>query len=262
MMLKLMQKRPVAAMADASAMRTRGRTRAASALAAAALAILAGMAQAQLQCELGILTPETLAGNNPATDARWKEGEKYRFAFFTSVGTTALSADIATYNTFVQNLANASTVYKIGASNGVTWKAIGSTATVNASDNTMTDPHVNGDGHAIFLLDGKTVVARNYWDLWDGTIENIINLTEQGTVQTYWPWTGSYWDGTAAPGQEFSIAALGGGEQDHQGESASVTNWIWRMWTADPPENLLNMYAVSEPLSIKIHLSGAVILVR
>lgn len=237
-----------------------------TALPLAALFLLAGTAQvASLQGQLGILTPDTLAGNNPATGAPWAAGDQYRFAFFTSVRTTAESTDISTYNVFVQNLANATTFYDIGADEGVTWKVIGSTDAVDARDNTLTNPTVNGSGHAIFLLDGSTLIAKDYADLWDGQIQHVIDLTEKGTVDVYWPFTGTYLDGTAAPGHGGSFAALGGANQVHQGKSDSVTEWVWRVWTGDPPSTLLNMYALSDPLVIvadSYASAGTLIIVR
>ncbi len=220
-------------------------------LAVVALAVFAGPAQAgPLEGELGILTADTLAGNNPATGAPWAVGDQYRFAFHTSAKTTATSADITTYNAWVQGLADASTAYDIGADDGVTWKVIGSTDEVDARDNTSTNPTVDGSGHAIFLLDGSTVVANDYADLWDGEIQNIINITEQGTEWAFWPFTGTYLDGTKAPGHATSFAALGGGSQIHQGKASVTTEWIWRTWTGDPPDTELPIYALSDPLVI------------
>jgi hypothetical protein len=234
-------------------MNRRNLTRTVLILAAVAMVIFAGPAQADpLEGELGILTPGTLAGNNPATGAPWASGDSYRFAFFTSERTTAESADISTYNMFVQNLANASTVYDIGADEGVTWKAIGSTSNVDAIDNTSTTWTDESPGDPIFLLDGSTLIASDYKDLWDGEIQNIIDLTEQGVVSTHWPWTGTYWDGTAAPGHGASFGALGNGGQVQQGNSAVVTDWIWRQWTGDPPSDELNIYALSDPLVVVV----------
>ena|GEM_PF-1166213 len=219
-------------------------------LAAVAMAVFAGPAQAApFEGQLGILTPETLEGNNPATGEPWAPGDQYRFAFFTSGTTTATSADIATYNTWVQGLANLSPL-NIGADDGAAWKVIGSTATVDARDNTATNPTVNGPGHAIFLLDGSTVVANNYADLWDGEIQNIINLTEQGAISTHWPFTGTYTDGTSVTGKPTSFSPLGGGNEVNQGNSANAAHWVWRTWTSAPATEYLQMYALSDPLII------------
>ena len=231
-------------------MTARNQSRTVLTLAAVAMVILGGPAQAgPLKCQLGILTRGTLAGNNPATGAPWAVGDQYRFAFHTSATTTATSADIATYNTWVQGLANASTAYDIGADDGVTWKVIGSTSEVDARDNTSTNPTVES-GHAIFLLDGSTLIAKDYADLWDGSIQNPIGITELGTAWTYWPWTGTKTDGTAATGTGGSGNPLGSTGEVGQGQAAVVTNWIWRVWTMDPPTNEMPMYALSDPLVI------------
>jgi len=217
-------------------------------LVAAVLAVPARVAA--LEGQLGILTPETLAGDNPATGAPWRPGDVYRLAFFTSARITAESADISTYNSFVQELANATTVYDIGADDGVTWKVIGSTSSVDAIDNTSTNWTDDSPGDPIYLLDGRTVVANNYKDLWDGQIRHIINLTEQGVELVHWPWTGTYLDGTAAPGHSTSYGALGSSGQVHQGRSDKTTEWIWRTWTGEPSDEALHMYALSDPLVI------------
>ncbi|MHC4740453.1 MAG: M60 family metallopeptidase, partial [Planctomycetota bacterium] len=202
-----------------------------------------GSGSASLAGALGILDLAANGGINPATGAPWAEGDTYRFAFFTSATTNAVSADISTYNAWVQGLANASTAYNIGASDGATWKVIGSTPTVDARDNTATNTGVNGTGEAIFLLDGSTVVANDYADLWDGEIQNIIDLTEQGITYTWWPWTGTNLSGTAN-------RPLGNGGDVAQGRSDITTEWIWRVNTWDPPTTQHNMYALSDPLVI------------
>ena len=232
-------------------MTTKKQIRTVLTLAAAALAVLAGPAQVgALEGELGILTPGTLAGNNPATGAPWADGDQYRFAFFTSATTAATEPNILYYNAFVQDLANASTAYDIGADDGVTWNVIGSTSNVDARDNTSTNPTVNGTGETIFLLDGSTVVANDYADLWDGEVQNIINITEQGLVDAHWPFTGTYTDGTSVTGKPTSFSPLGGGNDVNQGNSGSTTQWIWRTWTSAPAADPLNIYALSDPLVI------------
>ncbi len=88
-------------------------------------------------------------------------GDEYRLAFVTSGTRDATSSDIADYNTFVTNAANAVPAL---ASLGTTWTAIGSTATVDARDNTNTVPStVNGGsvGVPIFLLNDTKLVDSN-----------------------------------------------------------------------------------------------------
>jgi len=225
-----------------------------------ALALLPGLGEGELVGQLGILTPETLAGNNPATGAPWQEGDQYRLVFHTSARTTADSADIESYNAWVQGLANASTVYEIGADDGAIWKAIGSTDVIDARDNTSTNYQVDGDGHSIYLLDGSTLIATDYADLWDGSIQHTIDLTEIGTEWEHWPFTGSYWDGTKAPGHgASSYGALGDGGEIHQGQASDADNWVWRVWTSAPTLDDLPMYALSEPLTILDSAGGMAI---
>ena len=135
------------------------------AAAAGMVLALAPAAQADLMSQLGILDLDANGGINPATGNPWQGGDTYRFAFTSSGTTQATSSDINYYNTFVQDLANASPL-NIGAAQGVTWNVIGSTETVDARDNTSTNIAVYGTGEAIFLLDGTTLVATDYTKLW------------------------------------------------------------------------------------------------
>ncbi len=225
---------------------TRNRIRTVLTLAAVAMAVFAGPAQAGPKGELGILTPGTLAGNNPATGAPWANGDTYRFAFITSATSTAESTDISTYNAFVQGLANATTVYDIGEDEGITWKVIGSTVDVNAVDNTSTTWTDESPGSPIFLLDGSTLIANDYKDLWDGEIQNIIDLDEVGVVKAGWPLTGTNLDGSAAV-SEFGSFGTPVNDRVTQGNGGLTTAWIWRTWTGASEGT---MYALSGPLVI------------
>jgi len=199
---------------------------------------------------LGILTEETIAAGNPATGKPWMPGDSYRFAFHTSVGRDAYPPDIEEYNTWVQSLADASPRYAIGSAQGVRWKVIGSTDVVDARDNTGTHPGIDGFGHAIFLLDGATCIATNYADLWDGQIRHVINITEDGRTWAYWPFTGTYLDGTKSAGHATSFGALGDGGYIGQGNAANPDEWIWRVWTGDPAGTNRPLYALSGPLTL------------
>jgi hypothetical protein len=230
--------------------RNQNKIKAVVTLAAVAIAVFAGLAQAQTYPygEIGILTPEVLNGNNPATGEPWADGDTYRFVFFTSGKTTAVSADLSTYNEWVQGLANATTVYDIGADEGVTWNVIGSTVDANALDNTSTHWTDEEPGSPIFLLDGSTIIANDYKDLWDGEIQHIIDLTEQGTLSTYWPFTGTKLDGTVTSGFHGPLGNTG--SESSQGNSSITTQWVWRVNTAAPKTQELQMYAMSDPLVI------------
>jgi hypothetical protein len=132
-------------------------------------------------------------------------GDEYRLAFYTSTDHDATSGDIADYNLFVTSLANA--VAEL-ASLGTTWTLLGSTAAINARDNTSTNPAVDGAGVPIYLLN-DTQLATDYSDLWDGTILTPLTVTEDGVVDDLRTvWTGSGADGTGWDGFELGPTAV------------------------------------------------------
>ena len=110
------------------------------------------------------LTPTGLAG-----------GDQFRLLFLSSTKRNGSSTDIATYNTFIQNLAAAGhtdiRTYSAG------FRAVGCTAAVDARDNTST----TGTGVPIYWLDG-TKVADDYADFYDGDWDDEVNdKNESGT---------------------------------------------------------------------------------
>jgi hypothetical protein len=99
-------------------------------------------------------------------------GDQYRLAFVTSTTRDALSFNVADYNAFVTTVANS--VPELAAL-GTTWSAIVSTLSVDARDNTGTNP--SSTGVPIYTV-ANTRIASNNSDLWDGTINNPLNVTE------------------------------------------------------------------------------------
>ena len=123
-------------------------------------------------------------------------GDQFRLLFLSSTKRNATATDIATYNTFIQNLAAAGhtdiRTYSAG------FRAVGCTAAVDARDNTST----TGTGVPIYWLDG-TKVADDYVDFYDGSWDDEINDTnESGTdahdtsLAANYPFTGCANDGT------------------------------------------------------------------
>ena len=102
-------------------------------------------------------------------------GDSYRLAFVTSSTTAATSTDIADYNAFAAATANAQPLL---SALGTTWAAIATTSTVDARDNTGTNPNID-TGVPIFLLN-DTRLADNNADLWDGEIAVNLNVDEAG----------------------------------------------------------------------------------
>ena len=199
-------------------MTTRNRTKTVLTLAAVAMAVFAATAQAE------IIGP-------------------YRLAFTTSVPRDAVPTDIGVYNAYIQNLAT------LAGLPGTDWRVIGSTAQVDARDNTGTNPNVDGVGVPIYLVDGITKVADDNADLWDGTIDHIIDQDENGGADYphLWCFTGTKTDGTAVTqGESNNGGPLGYDGEVSQGNGTSTTAWIWQQWTSDPANTPLPFYGMSE----------------
>lgn len=121
-------------------------------------------------------------------------GDKYRLAFLTDGTITATSSDIGVYNQFVTSEAAAVSVLN---SLNTTWKAIVSTATVDARDNTGTNPTVDLSGVQIFSLGGFRIAGSNS-TFWDGS-NPPINRTPLGNeINGVTSWTGTNGSGQAA----------------------------------------------------------------
>ena len=123
-------------------------------------------------------------------------GDEYRLAFVTSERRNGLSSEIPSYNTFVTSVANTQPALALL---GTTWKAIGSTATVDARDNNGTNPDIEGVGVPIFLLN-DTLLANDNLDFWDGSILVPFEIDEGGTaISLSFVWTGTTSSGVVHP---------------------------------------------------------------
>ena len=141
---------------------------------------------------LGLCAPAAAAPITVPTSLN--PGDEYRLAFVTSEKRNGASSNIASYNTFVAGVANTQPAL---TSLGTTWKAIGSTATVDARDNTGTNPVVDGVGVPIFLLN-DTLLANDNLDLWDGSILVPFEIDEGGSaILRSFVWTGTSSSGVA-----------------------------------------------------------------
>jgi hypothetical protein len=177
------------------------------------------------------------------TPAGLSPGDKFRFMFVTSSGTTATSGDITEYNTFVQNGAAGATY---GGST-VTWKAIGSTTTVAARDN------VGGFGTfvPVYLPSGIRVandLTTNNAGLWGispgnsllAAPDEFIDGTE--APSDYIVWTGSKSWGLAHPYNPLGDLGVAVG-------FANFTNFIWIDTGAGSSDSSFAFYGVSEELT-------------
>lgn len=176
----------------------------------------------------------TPAGLNP--------GDQYRLAFVTGSAATAVSGNINDYNSFVTGVANSQAAL---VSLATTWTVIGSTSSVDARDNTGTNPIATGV--PIFLLDGVSKIADNNADLWDGTLAHALNVTEAGNIMPQVPvWTGTASNGTkstAVNANELGASAVASGLA-----SATSAQWIFANGNDNISPN--PFYAVSGVLTV------------
>ena len=117
-------------------------------------------------------------------------GDTYHLAFLTDGTRDAVPTSIGIYNTFVQDQAALNSSLT-GTDQGVQWFVIGSTF--------GKDARVNAEVSApVYLLDGTTKVADGFADIWDGTIDNPIDVDQYGlsVINPDPVFAGSDFDGT------------------------------------------------------------------
>ncbi len=138
-------------------------------------------------------------------------GDQYRLVFVTSTSRDATSSNIGDYNTFVTAAANS--VPELLAL-GTVWKAIGSTPSIDARDNTGTNP--SSTGVPIYRLDDKRV-ADNNADLWDSILADSILVNELGVN-----FSGNVRTGTLASGLKSAGLELGAATNSTVGLSGAL----------------------------------------
>jgi hypothetical protein len=201
-----------------------------------------------------LVVPAAATSISINTPAGLNPGDRFRIAFVTGTTSTALSADIASYNLFVNTAAGGAT-YNGSA---VTFYAIGSTATVNAYDNifstTMND--------SVYLADG-TLVAPSITGangLWSGALVNRIATDIDGTVispsngQDTIVFTGTRVDGTVSTKPfGFSFIDIDIGDPFYMTSAGQATGYTDAAWidsggsNGDYPRAL---YGISETLTV------------
>ena len=136
----------------------------------------------------------------PLVPAGLEPGDTFRLVFLTSSKSKAESTEIVYYNRYVQDRVEAAV--DAGAAirpYDLQFKAIASTAAVNARDNTQTGP-LDTDA-PIYWLNGNKA-ADNYADMYDGTWDDEANRTTESGIRTNTidpdleVWTGSRQNGT------------------------------------------------------------------
>ncbi len=170
-------------------------------------------------------------------------GDQYRLAFVTSGRFSPVSGNIADYNSAVTTVANSQ--LDLQALN-TTWKAIASTTTIDARDNTGTVPTSAGgnNGVPIYLLNGTQLASGNdmLWGTSSNSLMSPLSITEQGSTHTgLRVWTGT---------NPFGVGddPLGQGTPWYGNSSLSTSAWIF---AGDRPrlENY-SLYALSGTLTV------------
>ena len=127
-----------------------------------------------------------------------------------------------------------------GTGVGVSWKAIASTPSDDARDDALVQAPV-------YLMDGTTLIASDFVDMWNGDISAPIGLTQFGAPRgSISVWTGSLTDGTGWAFLElgdFSAVASG-----HGATAFSDSGWV--MDSQADPSGMFPLYALSEKLTV------------
>ena len=178
-------------------------------------------------------------------------GDQYRLAFRTGDKFTAVSPNIGTYDASVSAQANTSADL---VALGTTWRVIGSTSSISAKVHTNTDDSPAGlNGVPIYRLDG-VILAENYDDLWDGSIQNPLYVAQDGSIPTSGTWTGTSTAGLAVPGSELGAADL---KVTDGAPNGTAANWIeTAQFGASSPQYL---YAISDVLIVPSDVTNVAI---
>ncbi|MDJ0732426.1 MAG: PEP-CTERM sorting domain-containing protein [Crocosphaera sp.] len=189
-------------------------------------------------------------------------GDEYRLVFVTDGTRDATSSDISVYNDFVTNDVTGSQLEMDLMAEGLNpdWFAIGSTATVDAIDNTST----TGTGVPVYLITGERV-ADDYVDLWDGSISRNIDTTPSDDTLTglisdfdLRVWTGTFDGGVKEPSGTGVLGAFGSapglvGQSLFGISLASDPRWYFnRPFGFDQVVLSQRMYGMSSVLSVPV----------
>jgi hypothetical protein len=180
-----------------------------------------------------------------ATPAGLAPGAQFRFLFLTSGTQAATSTDIGDYNTFVNSQASGATY----EGNVVSWKAVGSTATVNARDN------VGGFGTnvPVYLtngtkLAGDLTTGTSNKGLWSGSLFTTPTILIDGSgVASGFAFTGSNPDGTGYSGRQ--LGAPSTVQYGLPQFNISTLGWYFSQ-TGMPPSATASFYGVSSELTV------------
>ena len=159
-------------------------------------------------------------------------GDQFRLIFLSSETRTAEATDIATYNVWVQGLA--ANGHADIQNHSSTFRVVGSTAAVDARDNTSTTYTSSDKGEAIYWLNGDKA-ADDYEDFYDETWDEEASMRDESGTTVTAPanvWTGSDDDGTTTAwhlGSNLGLVTIGRPNSTNATDgplSSSVANTI------------------------------------
>ena len=204
-----------------------------------------------------VLSTQTQAAVQLQTPIGLAAGDTFRFIFLTQGTITGTSADISTYDTFVNSQAGGAQYQ--GAT--ISWSAIISTSTIDARD------HVGGYGTEVpvFRTDGIRVANSMTTDaaakgLWTNSVLASPGVGVDGTALTgsLQAWTGSNYDGTkyvvGVTNQYVGTPEVVYNGNTYPGMSmAGSTTYSSSFWLRDmgtPNTGSLRVYGMSEQLTV------------
>jgi hypothetical protein len=199
-----------------------------------------------LLAAVAAISPQSASAQPITVPTGLNTGDQYRLAFETSTTTAATSSDINSYNSFVNNLANAPGSPIAGLS---TWTAIASTANADARDNTSTNPLIDPTGVRIYTLNNSLIAATNT-SLWSGSLLAPLDITETGGTVPSFVWTGTKADGTAYTYADFPFNTSSLGAQFSEIGSSQNTVAAWIAYSNGGATSAFPVYAISGVLTV------------
>jgi len=203
------------------------------------------------------------AGAILSTPYGLQAGDHFRFIYVTRMSTTVYSSDVATYDAFVNDYGFVNN-YSDATYNGerITWKAIGSTSSVNAIN------HIGVTGYPVYNVDGVRVAATDSTGphgLWSGNLESSISqyIGSKPTGNDTYVWTGTNSDGTATaypgttPGTDSPTGTLGSSRATVGDRFSSDYQWS-TYWYPETIYTYYKMYGISEELTVVPEPSTAI----
>lgn len=177
------------------------------------------------------------------TPAGLQPGDKFYLVFVTSGSTQAFTSNppISGYDGFVFNEAalNGLTTYNASF---VDWYALGSFSQFAGPDVSAISRF--NPAFPVYRLDGAKI-ANDGTDLWDGTIQNLLNVAPDLSTVNAIVWTGSEVNGSPAGNN----ATLNNGQNNPRAGANLSTTSLWISGTDFPYSTELHLYAFSSELT-------------